>query len=148
MDIINCKSINLTKNHPKRETKNNVLCFFIVNNINDKEFIKNIARQFIEPDTYYHFYGKHENLWHFSFDDVFICEIDPDGKSEKVPLTCGCSSLKDLAEEICLAINYSFMYNDILLFYDDEKIYKTLVEMVNSMDVDQIGDEVDDELEQ
>ena len=123
-------AIDLLSDTLKRPTRQPMICFFTVNKEHDDDFIKQIALEFLEQGTWYHFYGQHEPRWHRIFDETDIM-LYPDSTPETVAMTCGYNDLEKFAGEIHLALHSRyFVPTDVFLFYDDELLYSKLKEQL------------------
>ena len=123
-------AIDLLSDTLKRPTRQPMICFFIVNKEHDDVFIKQIALEFLDQGTWYHFYGQHEPRWHWIFDETDIM-VYPDSITETVAMTCGYDDFEEFAEEIHSALHEEyFVPTDVLLFYDDELLYSKLKEQL------------------
>ena len=127
-------AIDLLSDTLKRPTRQPMICFFIVNKEHDDDFIKQIALEFLDQGTWYHFYGQHEPRWHWIFDETDIT-VHPDSTPETVILTCGYDDLEEFAEEIHSALHKEhFVPIDVFLFYDDDELYSKLKEQLALME--------------
>ena len=91
--------------------------FFVVNKIDDKEFIKKCANNLLDNGARnFNFTGKYRNLWELIFDDVDI-ERHPDGEySDGIALTSCWEKRKGFEDAIEISDK-----DNIFLFYDTEE---------------------------
>lgn len=103
-------------------------CFFIVEHIADKEFVKNQAMQLLLAGCRnFNFYGNAEPIWHLIVDETDIL-LYPDSTSESVALTSGWDSIEDFADALDVELSLrTFVPHDIFLIYDDVRIYNDVV---------------------
>lgn len=105
------------------------LIFYIVNNTDNGEFIENEALQMITQfgKTEYHFCGRHSELWQRIFNDTALKIYPTDSK--KV-ITRTYENTKKFADELREALQEKyFVPTDFYLIYDDEEMYRQIVEM-------------------
>lgn len=100
----------------------------------DKDFIKKQALQLLVAGCEnFNFYGSAESIWHFIVDEVDIL-LNPDSTSEAVVLTSGWNSINDFVDALVREISVrAFVPHDIYLIYDDEKIFRDVLQRLNSM---------------
>ena len=123
-------AFNLLTDTMKRTERKPVVCFFIPTKKYDDEFIKQIALEFIEQSSWYHFYGQDEPKWHMIFDETDIM-LDPDFTEETIAMTCGYDDLEEFADMMDIEIHSKHTEpTDIFLFYDDEQMYAKLKELL------------------
>ena len=106
------------------------LIFYIVNNTDNGEFAENEALQMITQfgKTEYHFCGRHSELWQRIFNNTALKIYPTD--SEKV-ITRTYENTENFADELREALQEKyFVPTDFYLIYDDEEMYRQVVEML------------------
>ena len=127
-------AIDLINGSLKRPTPKEMLCFFIVNKINDKGFIKETALEFLDQTKSFYFYGQYEPLWHLVFDEADIL-VHPYADDESIAMTCGYDNFDDFAEEIFIALHSRyFIPTDVYIFYDDATVYENLKKRISMLE--------------
>ena len=87
--------VDLRTGHITLRPNARTICYFIVENITERDKIKKTAMELLLSGCReFHFYGKQEPLWHLLFDEVDIM-INPDSTTEDVALTAGYEVLCD-----------------------------------------------------
>ena len=104
--------------------------YFIVQKTSDAEKISDIARKLLgEGCRDFHFYGRHEPLWHASFDSTYV-DLSLDLEEERVAMTVGYDTLEDFSDEFISNVRFWHPDEDHYLIYDDgeefERLLKTL----------------------
>ena len=109
-------------------------CFFIVQNTDDRDFIKDQAIQLLLAGCRnFDFYGKMEPIWHLGFDDADIM-LNPNSTPETVALTSGWSTIDEFTEVLHNEISCrTFVPHDFYLIYDDKKIYEDVLRRLESL---------------
>jgi hypothetical protein len=105
--------------------------FYIVEHTDDKEFIKKEALQMLQQfgQSYYHFFGSKEPLWHLIFDET---DMILNSTKESIAMTCGYDSLEEFINEIEEKKHFRpFVSCDYYLIYDDKAIYKKIKQELN-----------------
>lgn len=110
-------------------------CFFIVQHIEDLEYIGELASKLISADCReFVFFGAKEPIWHLEFDETDT-RLKGDITVENVALTSGCDTLDEFVEELDLAIYFnSGSEQTLCLFYDDMALYEQAVELLAELD--------------
>ena len=108
----------------------NFHCFFIVEHTSDKAFIREQALQLLMSQCKnFEFYGTYCRDWELVFDEIDIM-LHP-GDDEDIALTSAWDNLDAFVESIEVALSTrTFIPSDINLIYDDESVYKTVVQKV------------------
>ena len=126
------REINLNTDKIELDNGKELICFFIVNNTCDNEYIKNLARRILPLGRWFYFYGLQEKLWHNEFDEEDI-NLKPQITDDNVALTCTCHNLEDFCETIIMEYDNLGENEELCFFYDDKKEYKEVVEQVFSI---------------
>ena len=107
--------------------RQNTVCFFIVENFNDMEKIRQIAMELILSGCVkFHFWGKQEALWCSAFDRMGN-QIHPNCKEKDAPRIKRYASLDEFAEALgACASNRTFLPQNIVLLYDDGGSYQRI----------------------
>ena len=110
----------------------NFSCFFIVQHVEDKEFIKNLAVQLLLTGCrIFQFYGEKEATWHLGVDGADIL-LYPDSSCENVALTMSCQTLEEFAESLDSGLSERpIVPHDYYLFYDDNEIYHETLKLLD-----------------
>ena len=137
------KIIDLRSEEVELPVTDDIVCFFIVNNINDESFINNLASKLLKPTSInYTFFGKHEKAWHWGFDEAHI-ERYPNSTWETVALTASWSDIEDFADEL-YSTDYAYTpETEVLLYYDDDEILKKVKELLPIMEQRNLASEED-----
>lgn len=108
-------------------------CFFIVEHIDDKEFIKDQALQLLLSGCRnFDFYGKKKDAWHFGVDEADMM-LYPNMTYETVALTSGWVSIEEFVEELHYVLSQRpFLPHDYYLLYDDHEIYQNTLELLDN----------------
>ena len=106
--------------------------YYVVNNTADKEFIEKEALKTIlivdKHSREFHFYGKEAQRWENAFDLADIT-VRPNATHEEIALTMVYSDLEKFIDELQTEIRARpFVPHDTYLIYDDENIYKQILE--------------------
>ena len=111
-------------------------CFFIVQHVDNKKFIKDQAIQLLLAGCRnFDFFGNKEPIWHLGVDEADIL-LYPDASSEDVALTSGWQTLEEFAEtlDVCLSERICVPH-DFFFFYDDYEIYNKTMRLLNDYDI-------------
>jgi len=108
----------------------NFHCFFIVEHTSDKAFIRAQALQLLMSQCKnFAFYGTYCRDWELGFDEVDMM-LHP-GDDENIALTSAWDDLDSFVESLEVALSSrTFIPSDIYLIYDDEAVYKTVLQKV------------------
>lgn len=108
----------------------NFHCFFIVERTFDKAFIREQALQLLLSQCKnFEFYGTYCWDWEHVFDEVDVL-LHP-GDDEDIALTSAWDNLDAFTESLEGALSSrSFIPSDIYLIYDDEAVYKAVLQKV------------------
>ncbi len=104
--------------------------FYIVNRTTDSDIVEKEALQMITQfgKTEYHFCGKHSELWQRIFNDTALKIYPTD--SEKV-LIRTYENTEKFADRLNSVLQERyFVPTDFYLIYDDEEIYRQVLEML------------------
>ena len=103
--------------------------FFVVENSNDKEYMRQQARELLlTPGLWFEFYGRYRNEWELAFDEMDIM-LHPNMDEEEIAMTSSWTDLDSFVDTLDLALETrSIVLCDIYLLYDDEDIYKQIIE--------------------
>lgn len=115
---LNFRCLDLYTGVIRYQEGHNFCCFFIVNYMDDAEYIKKHALELLVAGCRdFHFYGKHAQLWENIFDSVDIYRTSDE---DDWAMTCGGSSIENFVDELSLAIHTRpIVPFDIYLIYDD-----------------------------
>ena len=116
-----CEELNI-------KTSDTTLCYFIVQNIKDETFIRELASRLISSGCReFCFWGAEEPRWHLLFDETYI-DVEPDFDENNCALTSGNAEWEDFVDEVFDAVpTRDFAPTQIVLFYDDKQAYEKLV---------------------
>ena len=105
-------------------------CFFIVEHSSDKTFIREQALQLLMSQCKnFEFYGTYCREWELGFDEVDVL-LHP-GDDEDIALTSAWDDLDAFVESLEVALSSrTFIPSDIYLIYDDDAIYKAVLQKV------------------
>ena len=109
-------------------------CFFIVQHIDDKEFIKDQAIQLLLAGCRnFDFYGEKGPIWHLGFDDADIL-MNPNSTPETVALTSGWDTIDEFVEVLHNEISCRlYVSHDYYLLYDDEETYEYVLQSLEML---------------
>ena len=109
-------------------------CFFIVEHTEDKEFIKDTAIQLlISRCRNFYFYGNKKSVWRLVFDDTNSL-LFLDSSPETTAHTSGWNTIEDFAGKLHGELFVRpLIPHDFYLIYDDEAIYREVLEMLNKI---------------
>lgn len=104
-------------------------CFFIVEHPCSDEFIHDQALMLLMSQcNNFDFYGAYSKQWDIGFDLVDI-QLHPTDDDMGIALTSAWESLDDFVDALELALSVrTFIPYDVYLIYDDETIYKEVLE--------------------
>lgn len=113
--------INLKVNHTAH-------FFFIVEHSNNKEFIHKQALELLVPQCkWFEFYGRYRNEWELGFDEIDIM-LHPNDEDEDIALTSSWNDIESFVDTLKFTLSTrSIVPCDIYLLYDDENIYKDVL---------------------
>ena len=116
-----CEELNI-------KTSDTTLCYFIVQNIKDEPFIRELATRLISSGCReFCFWGAEEPRWHLLFDETYI-EVEPDFDENLCALTSGNAKWEDFVDGVFDAFpTRDFAPTQIVLFYDDKQAYDRLL---------------------
>lgn len=108
-------------------------CFFIVQHVDDKEFIKDQAIQLLlTGGRLFDFYGAKEAIWHLGFDEADIL-LYPDQQCEDVAMTSGWQTLEEFVEVLGQGLSERpIVPHDYYLFYDDSDTYNEALKLLDN----------------
>ena len=128
--------IRLGDEIPEIKQEKKFSCFFIVNRMNDKEYIKSLAKRLLRAGCReFSFYGTENSIWH--------CTVDEEDKElvhdeEDAVYTFSVKVMDGFLEELHLDISLIYCdYVDRYLFYDDETLYRKVIEKLNEMPLEE-----------
>ena len=106
-------------------------CFFIVEHIEDNDFIKRQAMQFLLAGCRdFNLYGKTEYIWRVCVADVNLL-LNQNAASETMTLISCWNTLEEFVDVLGAAIAVrSFIPHDYYIIYDDKDIYKEALKML------------------
>ena len=109
----------------------NFCCFFIVEHTSDEEFIRKQAMQLLITNCdYYAFVGSLSHLWKTLFDEV--AEMINQNSSEKSPQINECINIDGFVSELHSELSCRpFIPCDKYLIYDDENLYRAVIEKLD-----------------
>ena len=121
-------AIDLSCEEISVKTSGTTLCYFIVQNIKDEAFIRELATRLISSGCReFCFWGAEEPRWHLLFDEMYI-EVEPDFDENFCALTSGKAEWEGFVDEVFDAFpTRDFAPTQIVLFYDDKQAYEKLV---------------------
>ena len=107
-------------------------CFFIVEHPCSDEFIHDQALMLLTSQcNNFDFYGSYSKQWDIGFDLVDL-QLHPNDDDMGIALTSAWESLDDFVDALELALSArTFIPYDVYLIYDDEAIYKEVLERLS-----------------
>lgn len=107
-------------------------CFFIVEHPCADEFIHDQALMLLTSQCRnFDFYGAFSKQWDMGFDLVDI-QLHPNDDDMDIALTSAWESFDDFVDALELALSArTFIPYDVYLIYDDDVIYKKVIERLN-----------------
>ena len=108
-------------------------CFMIVEHTFDKALIRDQALQLLMTQCKkFEFFGTYCRDWELGFDEVDVM-LHPDD-DEDIALTSAWDTLDAFVDALEVALSSSpFIPSDIYLIYDDEAIYRNVLQKVHSI---------------
>lgn len=108
----------------------NFHCFFIVEHTYDKAFVREQALQLLMSQCKnFEFYGTYSRDWELGFDEVDVM-LHP-GDDEDIALTSAWNNFDAFVESLEVALSSrTFIPSDIYLIYDDDAVYKAVLQKV------------------
>ena len=107
-------------------------CFFIVEHPCSDEFIHDQELMLLTSQcNNFDFYGSYSKQWDIGFDLVDM-QLHPNDDDMGIALTSALESLDDFVDALELALSArTFIPYDVYLIYDDEAIYKDVLERLS-----------------